>query len=313
VAMRVTPFGHTRCMVPVTLQQRPAPLRDGPVGPADGCRAASVAGARGAPGRDDVLTRLRDRSAQRPRFDPGLAGGLRAWLEDGAGALVATRGDDAPPLFLGPRRLLGHPDPAPTVRSKDQYPAQVVTSYLVHALFRQLVMTGSVGDPLHDAVDALSLQPDRAGVVSHVTSLDARSRSSLASELTRQIGHLQDLTPHFAPSWLPRTDDRVAIPLAGGRVVLCGTFDLLVGAPIPGQASVCALQLTSGGPWAFARIALHYLALLETLRNGSPPFRLALLDSAVGRYVIEDVREEHLRAMVSHLVTRLSGLAEAHA
>jgi hypothetical protein len=205
---------------------------------------------------------------------------------------------------------LGHADQKSS-RQRDDYPSQVVTSYLVHALFRQLVTTGSVGDPLSDALDALSLHPNRAGLVRHVGRLDRRARTELGAELTNQIGHLRELTPHFAPGWLPRTDDRVAIPLAGGRVVLCGVFDLLVGAPAPGQASLCALQLTSGGPWAFARTALHYLALLETLRHGNPPFRLGLLDSAVGRYVIEDVQQEHLRAMASHLVTRLGLLAGA--
>jgi hypothetical protein len=310
-------------MVPVTLQPRRAPQRDGlfevdagPPAPGN-TRTGNPGSGNTGTAQGDVLARLRDRSTQRPRFDPGLAGGLRAWLEDGAGALVARRGDDAPPLHLGPRLLLGHADQnspsrqSSPSRQREDYPSQVVTSYLVHALFRQLVTTGSVGDPLTDALDALGLRPNRAGLVRHVGRLHHRARSELRAELTNQIGHLRELTPHFAPGWLPRTDDRVAIPLAGGRVVLCGVFDLLVGAPAPGQASLCALQLTSGGPWAFARTALHYLALLETLRHGIPPFRLGLLDSAVGRYVIEDVQQEHLRAMASHLVTRLELLAGA--
>jgi hypothetical protein len=309
-------------MVPVSLQPRRAPQRDGLVEvdagpPAPGnTRTGNTGSGNTGTAQGDVLARLRDRSTLRPSFDPGLAGGLRAWLEDGAGALVAHRGDDAPPLHLGPRLLLGHGDQNSSSRQRssrqrEDYPSQVVTSYLVHALFRQLVTTGSVGDPLTDALDALGLHPNRAGLVRHVGRLDRRARSELRAELTNQIGHLRELTPHFASGWLPRTDDRVAIPLAGGRVVLCGVFDLLVGAPAPGQATLCALQLTSGGPWAFARTALHYLALLETLRHGIPPFRLGLLDSAVGRYVIEDVQQEHLRAMTSHLVTRLALLAGA--
>jgi len=285
-------------MVPLTLQHRTAPHRPGRAvpGPATALRG-------------EVLSRLRDRSTQRPRFDPALAGGLRAWLEDGAGALASDRGDDAPPLFLGPRLLLGDFADGAKSTVREMYSPQMVTSTLVHALFRQLVTSGSVGDPLTDALDALSLQPNRAGLVHHVNGLDRKARHALAAELRTQVGHVRDLTPAFAPGWLPRTDDRVAIPLAGGRIVLGGVFDLLVGAPVPGQASVCALQLTSGGPWAFARTALHYLALLETLRSGSPPFRLALIDSTVGRYVIEDVREEHLLSMVSHLVTRFAELA----
>ena len=45
---------------------------------------------------------------------------------------------------------------------------------------------------------------------------------------------------------MPRTDDRVAIPLAGGRIVLHGVFDLLVGLPRPDTASLCALGLCTG-------------------------------------------------------------------
>ena len=100
---------------------------------------------------------------------------------------------------------------------------------------------------------------------------------------------------------MPRTDDRVAIPLAGGRVVLHGMFDLLVGLPQPGTASLCALGPVHGRTRGRGRRSLHYLALLETLRSGTPPFRLALLESATGRYGVEDVREEHLRAIASHI------------
>ena len=105
---------------------------------------------------------------------------------------------------------------------------------------------------------------------------------------------------------MPRTNDRVAIPLAGGRIVLHGMFDLVVGLPQPRTASLCALGLSTGGPWAVARRSLHYLSLLETLRSGTPPFRLALLESASGRYGVEDVREEHLRAIASHIAAWLA-------
>ena len=92
----VTPRGHTAPMVLVAPRPllRPAPLG---VAPAD----------RGS-GRE-VLALLRGDTAARPRFDPELAGGLRAWLEDAAYDVVATRGEHAPPLFLGPSQLLGSP------------------------------------------------------------------------------------------------------------------------------------------------------------------------------------------------------------
>jgi hypothetical protein len=231
-------------------------------------------------------------------------------MEDGAAELVGARGEDVPPLFLGPRRLLDDPGaPAPRVATEsDPYPPAWVTSCLVRALFRQLVTVGRLGDPLSDAVDALRVEPRRAGMVQHIDGLRAPERAALSAALARHVAHLVELTPRFAPGWLPRTNERVAIPLAGGRVMLSGTFDLLVGAPVPGTSTLCAVGLTTGGRWAYARATLHYLALLETLRSGTPPFRMALLHTAAGHYGVEDVSEEHLRATVSHLVARMPSL-----
>jgi hypothetical protein len=260
-----------------------------------------------------VLTLLRDTSA-RPSFDPGLAGGLRAWLEDAAYGVVASRGDLAPPLVLGPRQVLG-PGTAPA----DAGPSDVglsqelVASRLVHALFRRLVVDGVLDDPLGDALDACRAEgPGGAGAatVAAVEAMDEPTRAALGAVVTTHAAHLTDLVPRFAPAWMPRTDDRVAIPLAGGRIVLHGTFDLLVGPPPAGTASLCALGLCTGGSWASERRSLHYLALLETLRSRTPPFRLALLETSSGRYGIEDVREEHLRAIASHLVAWLGAVAD---
>ena len=107
-----------------------------------------------------------------------------------------------------------------------------------------------------------------------------------------------------------RTADRIAIPLAGGRVTLRAVADLLVGVPRPDQATLCALGLSTGGAWAAERRALHYVALLEALRSGNPPFRVALLESETGRFRVEDVREEHLRAMTAHVACTLGHEAE---
>ncbi len=256
----------------------------------------------------EVLALLRGDAAARPRFDPGLAGGLRAWLEDAAYDVVATRGEHAPPLFLGPRQLLGFPEER---RHDDTVTDHLVLSRLVHTLLRQLVHTGEIDDPLADAVDGLRASGADAAV-RHVESLPEAARANLAETLALHARNLSRLVPRFAPGWMPRTDDRVAIPLGGGRVVLHGVFDLVVGLPQPRTASLCALGLSTGGPWASERRSLHYLSLLETLRSGTPPFRLALLESATGRYGVEDVREEHLRAVASHIAAWLARASADH-
>ena len=298
-------MGTLRRMVLVA----PRPLRL----PTPGAAAAS-------PG-DEVLALLRGDAGARPSFDPGLAGGLRAWLEDAAYGVVASRGELAPPLLLGPREVLGRVPGEPVgVGGGDGHgdraaPAggvvdEGLVDRLVHALFRRLVVEEIIEDPLGDALDALRAEgPAGLAAVARVEASDATTRRALGDVVAQHAAHLRDLVPRLAPGWMPRTDDRIAIPLAGGRVVLHGVFDLLVGLPRPGAASLCALGLCSGGSWARERRALHYLALLETLRSGTPPFRLALLETGHGRYGIEDVREEHLCAVVSHLTAWLAAAA----
>ena len=259
----------------------------------------------------DVLALLRGDTSARPRFDPGLAGGLRAWLEDAAYEVVAAGGEHAPALFLGPRQLLGSPSERREQCGGEHLSDEVVLSRLVHALFRQLVHTGEIDDPLGDALEALRAGEGEA-VVRHVESLPSSARSALAEAVASHAANLHSQLPRFAPGWMPRTDDRVATPLAGGRVVLHGVFDLIVGLPQPGTASLCALGLATGGPWAWHRRSLHYLALLETLRSSTPPFRLALLESTAGRCGVEDVREEHLRAIASHIAAWLTRQAAAN-
>jgi hypothetical protein len=274
----------------------------------------------------EVLALLRGDAAARPRFDPGLAGGLRAWLEDAAYDVVAARGEHAAPLFLGPRQLLGSHDEFGGDWDSDRgadggagdhrdgdggaggLTDRLTLSRLVHMLLRQLVHTGEIGDPLADALDALRASGDGAEA-REIEAFPAPARDALAETLALHARNLTALVPRFAPGWMPRTNDRVAIPLAGGRIVLHGVFDLVVGLPQPRTASVCALGLSTSGPWATARRSLHYLSLLETLRTGAPPFRLALLESASGRYGVEDVREEHLRALASHIAAWLAQAA----
>ena len=254
-----------------------------------------------------LLTQLRIRPEVPPRFD-GLAGGLRAWLEDAAFAAVTARGDDAPPLSAGPRRLLGASGGVGALDGDRPLEARVLAR-LVRAVFRQLVTVGMIGDPLRDALDAVRADGGAADLVRHVETMERGAREALARTVQVHAAHLGLVVPRFSPACMPRSDDRVAIPLAGGRVVLAGVFDLLldVGWSVGAEGSLCAIAVTVDGPRDRARWTLHYLALLELLRSGRPPFRLALLDSATGSYSVEDVREEHLRAVAAHVAEWLGG------
>ena len=112
-------------------------------------------------------------------------------------------------------------------------------------------------------------------------------------------------TPPFAPGWLPRTNDRVAIPLAGGTGrPERGVFDLLVGAPhsTANRATLCAVGLRPADMGRGAARAAFPWPCSKRSAAATPPFRLAVLQSASGRYGVEDVLEEHLRTLASHML-----------
>src|SRR5580692_8960291 len=173
-------------------------LQPAPAGDAAAAAAAAAPADRGTGA--EVLALLRGDTAARPRFDPGLAGGLRAWLEDAAYEAVVARGEHAPPLFLGPRQLFG----SPAGRGGDALSDDVALSRLVHALFRQLVHTGQIDDPLCDALEALRASEGTA-VVRHVASLRSSARSALAEAVASHAGNLRSQVPRFSPGWMPRT------------------------------------------------------------------------------------------------------------
>jgi hypothetical protein len=246
---------------------------------------------------ETLLARLRGGSAARPLVDPGLAGGLRDWLED---ALVPALAG-LPPGSL-PVRVTK--DAVNRVLACEAHflsragTARIVTlelarGVMVDALFRQWVTTGVIADPWADAMAAVECAGDEA-VVRFVKSLDTDSRDGLCAEVREHAAGIESSWPLSSPAWLSRTQERLEVPLAGGRLVLNGVVDLAFGAPSNGRASVCLVELKSGARRLEHRGDVHFYALLETLRSGAPPFRVATYYSSSGELDAEQVGEDVL-------------------
>jgi hypothetical protein len=243
---------------------------------------------------------LRGDATRRPSVDPGLAGGLREWLEDGVAEAIGGLPCDHPPLVVDRRALAGRPELPPGPTRAVTVP--LARGALVGVLFRQLVTTGHIGDPMADAMAALEVDDRSADIVDLVHHLPAGERAALGHQVTAHAAILVSHWPAIAPAWFPRTRDRIAIPLAGGRIVLTGVLDLVLGAPSTGRASVCLVDVRSGERRAEHRTDLHFHGLLETLRGGAAPFRLATYYSGTGEVDAEDVPDALLAAAVQRAI-----------
>lgn len=259
------------------------------------------AGAGEMAGPTGLVERLRSPLGVRPFVDPGLAGGLRAWLEDGVANLAGVR--DGLAVRPGPSGgLVASVDGSRRPSFRDIHLALVVT------VFRIAVTAGAPRAPFEDALAALAVDNEGAAVLEAVQHLSRHRRAQLRQGVRQAAA---GVTAQWCPppaAWLPRTNERIVAPLAGGRVVLRSRADLAMGRPSTGRASVCALRLHGGdveddGP------GRRLLALTETLRSGAAPFRVASYDVDRARLTVEDVTDDHLAASVHDVLAVVAGVA----
>jgi hypothetical protein len=254
-----------------------------------------------APPPGGVLERLRGDVDARPRVDPNLAGGLRAWLEDEVAARVVADPVEVDPVVVDGRRMA-----AEAPHGAGAVTAPLALGALVATLFRQVVTTGAVDEPLVDALAGLEVDDRRAEVCRYVRDLPAPACTALVRELEAAATRLRHDWGRVPTWWLPRTDDAVVVPLAGGRVLLTGRFDLVLGDPSTGAASVCLVEVRSGARRSGDRVRRRFAALLETLRSGAPPFRVATYYSRDGSLEVDEVDDLLLNDTVGDVARALS-------
>jgi len=242
--------------------------------------------------------------------DPGLAADLRAHLEDGLDGPAGSVPDHGPvdhaglrlgpgaPLVVSARRLSralacpAHATGDPLDGTGFSLP--LACGALVDVLFRQLVTTGTIGDAVTDGMAGLGVDDHRAPLVAWIGRLAPTEFAELRSEVERQADGLRRRWPALDPAWLPRTRERIRVPLAGGAVELVAHVDLALGRPGGDEASVALVDVTSGSRRREHRDDRHLHALVETLRSRTPPFAVATYYTRTGELDVDAVTPELL-------------------
>jgi hypothetical protein len=255
-------------------------------------------------GAGDLVSALRGEAARRRAVDPGLAGGLREWLEDGVAGPIASLEPEMTPIVFDSRMLVKMADGTMAGGQAPNLP--LLRAAMATALFRQLVTTGHLGDPLVDALEVLATQDRGAELATFASRLTPEELQLLGSQLAEDAATMALRWPRIPPAWLPRTADRLTVPLAGGRAVLVGVADLVLGAPPVDRASVCLVEVRSAAPTEEHRRARTYLSLLEALRSGAPPCRVATYYSGSGVLDAEEPQDEELAILVRDLIATIA-------
>jgi hypothetical protein len=286
--------------------------RHPPAGPALRYRPGSVVDAL-TPAQREVLDRLRGRDRPRPRFDPGLRERLRLDLESG---LSAVAGHLEQPLFLG-KSALGRVHAceahhlAEEARSFE-WTLPTAAGTVAHKAIELSVHRRDDPTPL-DLVDgALARLEDdpAAAVATFLLGLDEAGRAELRSVVNDLVSAFVELWPPLAPAWYPRTEASLRAELCDGRIVLRGKADLTLGVPRGDEAGRLVVDLKAGTAHPGHADDLRFYAVLDTLRVGVPPFRLATYYLDAGLFAVEEVTQDVLDAAVRRTVAGVRAAAE---
>ena len=123
------------------------------------------------------------------------------------------------------------------------------------------------------------------------------------------LAKFQDSFPPLERDWRPRVESPLVLSLCGGRIQLRGKPDLMLGRPRGTTARVLIVDFKSGIPRTSHLDDLRFYALLEAVRVGVPPFRVASYYLDAGRWHGEDVTVEALEASVRRVVDGVTALA----
>lgn len=180
-----------------------------------------------------------------------------------------------------------------------------LTDALVAPLFRQHATGVPVTAPLEQALQALRAAGDPDGVAAAVDRLPLAERQHVGDRLAVLADRLAASWPVVDPRWMPTAGELLLASLAGGRVVVGARPDLCLGPPARDRAARCLLVVGAGRPGPATWRRLWTAALVETLRVGAPPFRVAALSVDPWGLAVQDVAAAGLWATAEALVAAL--------
>jgi hypothetical protein len=147
-----------------------------------------------------------------------------------------------------------------------------------------------------ETVEALEASSDDRSFAEFLANLDPATLAELLSETSAMLTAFFSDWPPIRPWMQPRVEPAMHAKLHGGRIMLKGRFDLALGPP--GRGPVVITDLKTGIDYPEHREELRYYALLETLKTGVPPIRVASYYLDGSWFQPEDVNKDVLRSAV---------------
>ncbi len=271
------------------------------------------------PAQEGILDELLavENPALRRRFDPGLAAGLRAEIERGLAPWAEMVAPGTSSVVSKYPLHQAHSCEglwAAGERRPFAWTVSMVKGRVAHEAIQLSIVSPEVGAPLElieGAVNALMDRDRQAGPF--LKSLPAPEIARLKGEANDAVVKFLSDWPPISPAWFPRVESPVRVDLCDGRILLSGKLDFALGRPRGTEGRVVIIDFKTGGAYAQHAEELRFYALLETLRSGVPPFRVAAYYLDAGTFSVEDVTEDTLASAVRRTVDGARKIIELRA
>lgn len=250
--------------------------------------------------------------AGRPTFPPDTADRLRAGLEERLADLVETL-TDVPFVVTKGSLSRVHTCEAHHVAEEAvgfSWSARTARGAIAHKAI-ELGFGMRVPAPPLELVDLAidRVLEDERGPAGFLAEAPAAELGELRAAASDYVCKFSDEFPPLKAAWRPRLESSLIGSLFGGRIELRGKVDLALGQARGTAAHVLIVDFKTGRPGPAHIDDLRFYALLETLRVGVPPFRVAswYLDS--GQWHAEDVDDDLLEVAVRRTADGVRKLA----
>lgn len=232
--------------------------------------------------------------------DPDLPDRLLARLEERL-APAAETVPDGEDVFLNKTaldalgcdgRYLDHLD------TPFEWNARTVVGQLSHAAVR-LDFVGDYQRTPRELVEYAwaELATKARGPGAFLASVGGAEADALRADARDKVVGFRDQFPPLEERFRPRFDERLDVRLCGGKFVLRGVPDLLIGRVDANYRRMLVVDLKTGGRYPLAhRSDMRLYALLVTLKYGVAPYRVATYYLDAADWDAEDIDEDALAA-----------------
>ncbi len=150
---------------------------------------------------------------------------------------------------------------------------------------------------------------DNPYLVAFIHEMDDGQRAELRVAVVDLIIKYFEMFPHIPDAWIPHAEATTAVTI-NRKIVLRGKIDLKLGSPQGNKAASLIIDFKTGAPSFTDHEDLRFYALIETLRTGTPPFKVASVYLDAGRADEEPVTEAILRSAARRVIDGVKKIDE---